>query len=256
MDEQMIELIGKLLNKAERAGTDEEAEAFFAKATQLMEKYALDEALIQARRTGATKAEEVVEKHIKFTGSYSAAQSRLGHAVGQAVRCRTIQSQYKSTVTVYLIGYESDVARAETLISSLMIQAQRGLNRFAPKIPPYLSAFEKFRERRDFWSHFAAKVGDRMHVAEQAGAKEYVTERVAAGEDEGALLNSMSVALRDRRDTVNDWVDRKYGRLRYASNRTSSGFGHGAAAGREAGSRADVGQTRVQGGSKQIGPGQ
>jgi len=256
MDDAMIEKVAKLLAKAERASTEAEAEAFFTKAFELQAKYALDDALIQAKRIGSVKPEEIIEKKVPFKGSYAQAQARLGLAVAEAVRCRPLMSSTsnKSRIAVHIIGYESDVARAETLIASLMIQAQRSLNQFGATIPTYYSAFEKFRERRDFWFSYAAQVGSRMRQADAHATKEFVTERVAAGEDEGALTNSMAVALRDRKDTVNDWIDNTYGRLRYTSSRMSGGFGHGQAAGREAGGRADIGQGRMgPSGPKQLG---
>ena len=254
MDDAMIEKVAKLLNKAERATTEAEAEAFFAKAFELQQKYALDDMLIQAKRVGSVKPEEILEKKVQFKGSYAQAQIRLGHAVAGAVNCRSLQSNFKSTYNLHIVGYESDVARAETLIASLMIQAQRSLNNFGATIPAYYSAFEKFRERRDFWMTYAGTVGARMTKANQTATAEYVAERAASGEDEGALRTSMAVALRDRKDSVNDWVDRTYGRLRYTSSRMSGGFGHGSAAGREAGSRADIGQGRMgPGGPKQLG---
>jgi hypothetical protein len=209
--------------------------------------------LIHAKRSGEGKAEAIIEKVVEFKGSYAKAHLVIGHRVGQATRCRTVQSSRRSTEILYLMGYESDVARAETLIASLMIQAQRGVNRFAPSIPPYYSAFEKFRERRSFLVGFGEEIGARMAAAERVAKREFVAERVAAGEDEGALKTSMSLALRSRQDNVNDWVDTRFGRLRSSRSRmgvTNSGYGQG----RDAGSRADLGQSGVgPSGPRQLG---
>lgn len=253
MEDVMLDKVAKLLNKAERASTQEEADAFFAKATELMQKYALSEMMVQARRSGAQQ-EPIIEKTVKFTGSYAKAHLLLGHYVGQASKCRTVQSSgSKSTEILYLVGFESDVSRAETLIASLLIQAQRGVQRFGRTIPEYYTPFEKFRERRSYLVGFAEAVSDRMVKSERAATKEYVSERVAAGEDEQALNTSMSLAIRSRRDEVNDWMDNRFGRLRSARSRMSVGYG-GAAAGRADGAKADTGGPRMgPGGARQLG---
>jgi Mrp family chromosome partitioning ATPase len=63
-DNPTAEKVAKLLNMAERGSTPEEADAFFAKAFQLQAKYALDEAIVQAKRTGSVKPEEIIEKRL------------------------------------------------------------------------------------------------------------------------------------------------------------------------------------------------
>jgi len=71
VSEAKVELIAKLLAKAERT-TPEEAEALTEHAERLMVKYGVEQALLDERRArlGQTR-EEIVQERMLFTGTYA-----------------------------------------------------------------------------------------------------------------------------------------------------------------------------------------
>src|SRR5688572_5573226 len=78
-EDTIIDKITKLLAKAEST-TPEEAEALTAKATELMMRWSIDEAVIEARRVGAGKVDQVVEKKIWVSGIYWKANRDIAFA--------------------------------------------------------------------------------------------------------------------------------------------------------------------------------
>lgn len=124
MSEKKIDLIAQLLAKAEST-TPEEAEALMEHAARLMAKYAIDQATIdERRRLHGQTSEQIVEKHIVFEGVYSKAHLSLGTAIVFALgTLRPLQSMRGNRRVLYIVGYESDVAQAEALINSLVLQA-------------------------------------------------------------------------------------------------------------------------------------
>jgi hypothetical protein len=65
-DDKMLDKVRKLLAKAERAGTEHEAEAFTAKAQELILRYAIDEAMLQ--RKGEKQSEQIVARTVYVEG--------------------------------------------------------------------------------------------------------------------------------------------------------------------------------------------
>lgn len=134
MDEKILDRITALLAKAERT-TPEEAEALSEKAEELMLKYCIDQAVIDARRQSGAKAEEIITKSVFYYGSYEHGHVNLATYVGQALQLGVLVTRgvYRPTgygsyghskgTVVHIVGYESDVKQALILIASLQIQA-------------------------------------------------------------------------------------------------------------------------------------
>ena len=246
--------IAKLLAKAEST-TPEEAEALVAKAQQLMSRWAIDEAMIDSLRNKKDQpAEQIVEKRIPLKGIYLVAHLSLGHGVGRANNCRTLQSKGdKSNGAIWFIGFESDVKRAEMILTSLLVQGVGALQQYVKTIPDYLPGWERYVMRRSFLQGFAEEVSYRLADAKKAAEVEYVEEKANAGEDAKTVSTSMEVALRDRKQLVNDWMDQRYGKLRSARGGRMQGNYNARSDGRAAGSRADVGSPAVPTSRKALG---
>ncbi|MHA6794828.1 DUF2786 domain-containing protein [Pseudonocardia bannensis] len=232
-----LDRIRKLLAKAERAGTEAEAETYNAKAVELMARHGIDEALLAAAVPGR---DDIGMVRIAMEDPYSAGKARLLGWTAAALRCRWVMhGAYSGKVqAVTVFGFASDRERVELLYTSLLLQATTQLVR---RRPP--RAGESVAAYRRSWLHgFAAQVHERLRDAEQAAA--------SAAEQAGGP-GSTALVLVDREARV----DRAYaeafpnlGRAR-RSTLSGSGFADGAAAGR----RADLGRGAVAGRRRAVG---
>lgn len=242
--EAYADKIAKLLAKAEST-TPEEADALIAKAQELMTKYAIDQQLIDALRAGKDAAEEIIEVVVEYAGTYRHATFRLAHAVALANNCQTfVDDDTRNRVArLHVIGFEGDVERTRILDASLQIQMHRALNEWAPDATAHLGRNEKFAARRQFMFSFTQAVRVRLAAGVAAGEK-------AAKKEHGE--KSVELVLRSRKDNVQSWMDEQYGgRFKTVKRNYKAGAASAAAAGTEAGQRADVGQPKV-GGKKAI----
>ena len=133
-DDQKLETIRKLLAKAERASTAEEAEAFNAKAAAMIARHGVDEAMLAA--TGA-RQDKISERRIALSDPYSQEKGQLAGLVGRALGCRAVvhPGHGRGQLTaVTIFGYESDLQRTEVLFTSLLVQATRELVRQRPPV--------------------------------------------------------------------------------------------------------------------------
>lgn len=251
--ERMLDKIQKLLRKAEST-TPEEAEALFEKAQQLMARWAIDEAML-ARAGGDEKPDEIIEHRMVIGGIYHQAFWQLASIVGQNNHLRILKgrpatwSNEKGSV-IYWVGYSRDVNRAEMLFASLQLQATSALKTWYAdwKVEhSFLPSMEQFKARRTFIFGFADGAGSIMTRAARHARDAVKAESTDSG-------TGMELALRDKATSVNDWIDRRYGRLRASRSRgVDSGGGGSYGSGRSAGQRADVGNPGVGGSRKAIG---
>jgi Protein of unknown function (DUF2786) len=86
--DQKLEVIRKLLAKAEKAATPEEASAYNAKAAQMMARHGVDEAMLAA--TGV-KQDALGERRIALTDPYSQEKAQLAGLIGRALGCRAVR---------------------------------------------------------------------------------------------------------------------------------------------------------------------
>lgn len=147
--------VRKLLAKAEdAAATAAEAEAFTAKATQLITAYGIDQALLAQDRTEHTT---ITDRVIEFSAPYAKDKAALCFGIASNLRCKAVQRQRGPEISLHLFGPESDLASVEILVTSLLLQGTRDLTR--TPIPPYE---HPAAYRRSWWNGFAVAVAHRM----------------------------------------------------------------------------------------------
>lgn len=248
--EKMIDKVLKLLSKAEST-TPEEAEALIAKAQEIMTRHTINEAMLAAAR-GEQEPDEIIEHRITLRGTYAQAHQSLALAVARGAGFRVLVSNYSKTQRVaYWIGYKSEIERQEVLFTSLLIQAERALRVYIKAWNAdhaWASPWERQVTRRSFLNGFAAGIQRRLVAARREAEQAAEEEHVAAHPESTSSSSTPGVALvlASRRAKVDDWMDKRYGKLRSSRGRAQSSNYNAAAGGREAAARANLNGTAVR----------
>jgi hypothetical protein len=222
-DERVLDRVRKLLAKAEHPGTPPaEAEAFSVKAAELMARHLIDEAMLEAGSATASRPEV---RTIEVDPPYALARSVLLSHVAQAHRARVVirgSAAKAGSRLCTLVGFPADLAATELLFTSLLLQASAAMRAAsAGAVNP--KAF-----RRSFLIGYATAIGARLAAVQAEAA----ADRTTVGGPSTALV------LADRDAAVETVFQAEFPRLR--TLRTSVSDGHGLAAGRHAGERADL----------------
>jgi len=187
-DSPLLARVRKLLAKAEDpACTPAEAEAFTAKAAELIAKYGVDQALL----AGADPAlDPVGDRVVTVPAPYARDKAGLLGAVAVALRCRVVHLERRSTARIHLFGHAADLERVELLFTSLLVQAAHGL--VAGSVPPgeHVAAY-----RRSWLAGYAQAIQARLRAAEQSA-----TDAAAPGTD--LVLADRTELVEQRRDEV------------------------------------------------------
>lgn len=246
------EKIEALLAKAQDpAATPEEAETYTAKAEELMVKWGISDAILDSKRKAQRKSgEKIVATKLRFHGSFVRGEIRLGFAVGEglgSVRVFKSNAPGEGTMVIYLtlVGFESDVARAVTLLESLRVQANLARTAWWNGKPEEerksYAANEAYLAKRQFIITFAQTVKARLTATREQAVEQ-------ASKDKSTAL-----VLVGRNEKLNDHMEANY-QLKATKSRLNGGTAEAAAAGREAGKRANLGEKAVQGkGRKAVG---
>lgn len=231
--EAMLRRVQGLLAKAsDDAATPAESETYMAKATELMAKYGIQQAMLDAAKP-AGQRETVTHKRIVIEGPYATQKQNLLGWLAKPLRCQAVWHTGRGRETaITLFGYPSDLAQVETLYASLLLQAIRDV--LNEHVPYYEN---KAAYRRSFLEGFAAEVSDRVKA---------IYQRVETTDEPGTAL-----VLVDRSKAVTSAVDEMFPKLRSGRRSRLSGGGHGD--GRRSAQRADIGQRAAGGGRTAIG---
>lgn len=158
LDPRMLGKVRALLAQAESTTFEEEAEAFTAKAQELIARYAIDEAAVH---TVADVGEPSVRR-LYLDAPYIDAKATLLAEVAGANRCRVVLSTGMGWVTAF--GYDHDLDAVQLLATSLLAQATRSMVRHgARRDGAGRSRTRSFR--RAFLLGFAQRIGQRLRDA-------------------------------------------------------------------------------------------
>lgn len=238
---QWLDKIEKILVKANRAASAEEAELFYTKAQELMVKWSIDEAMLQ--KAGKSH-DELITEHVEMKRSglfktYVALWSAVAKA--NDVKILIYSPGDWRVPGVDLIGWKTDIDKVKMLYASFMIQSQRERNN---SIPEYMKQGERWsnsaevaRWRKSFQVGYANRIGQRLREAKARTQTEVVSRSKTS--------SGMELAIRDRSAAVNDYYDSlPKGKAR--SSRMKLDY-EAMGSGRQAADRADLGQTRMGG---------
>ncbi len=184
VDEGLLNRVRALLAKAESTDFPAEAEAYSAKAQELITRYSIEDAL-------AAHAAAVVPyaRRIGVDHPYENEKASLLDAVAQANRCHTVWSPELGFSTVF--GFDADIDAVELLHTSLLLQGHRAMARAEPRGgKARIKAF-----RRSFLIAYAVRIGERLERTTAAA--------VAAGSaDLLPVLATRDAQVRETMDRV------------------------------------------------------
>ena len=217
LDQRMLDRVRALLAKAESTDFPEEADAFTAKAQELMARHRIDHALLIAT-TG--DRDQPVTRRVAVDNPYEAPKSLLLQVVAEANSCRAVWGKRFGFTT--LVGFAADLDSTELLFTSLLVQATRAMTQAKPSTDEYgRNTTRSFRQ--SFLTAYASRIGERLSTATDEVGQE------AAGSAGGAQLLPV-LAARD--DAVRDAFEKQFPQLTHhaATINNRQGWASGRAA--------------------------
>ncbi len=197
-NDPILERVRALLAQAESTTFEAEAEAFTAKAQELMTRHAIDSALVSAQ---ADRGEAPITVRVPIDDPYVDAKSLLLHCVAENSRCRSVFHGHFALAT--LVGFASDVAATEVLFTSLLVQAQTAMQAAAATAPA--GARTRSRSfRTAFLVAYAYRIGERLAAINAA----------VVSDVEAETHRSILPVLAARSSAVDAAVDEMFGALR------------------------------------------
>ena len=154
-DNRILDRVRALLAKAESTDFPAEAEAFSAKAQELIARHSIEEVLA----TPTAGPVVPLARRVGVDHPYENEKASLLDAVARANRCHTVWSPEFAFTTVF--GFDTDIDAVELLHTSLLVQAHRAMTRDERAVrKARIKAF-----RRSFLVAYAARVGERLERA-------------------------------------------------------------------------------------------
>jgi hypothetical protein len=232
-----LALIRNLLAKAEDpAATPAEAEAFTAKAAELMAKYGIEEALLNE----GTHADRPDGQVIVITAPFARDKLAMLGRVAQALRCKVISVKHWVNggyqFKAHLFGFGVDRERVELLYTSLLVQSAYEV---AGLYIPYYE--NKAAYRRSWYDGYSLAIYHRLHAAEKRAAQAAEAQRQSTATP--GRGTDLVLASRDSlvaKVMADAFPEAKKGQARILS-------GSGERDGYSAGRRANLGDTAVTG---------
>jgi uncharacterized protein DUF2786 len=149
-DNRVLGRVRALLAKAESTDFPAEAEAFSAKAQEMIARHSIEEVLT------ADPESAPLARRIGVDHPYESEKAALLDAVARANRGHTVWSPELAFSTVF--GFDADLDAVDLLYTSLLVQANRAMARDEPaKGKARIKAF-----RRSFLVAYAVRIGERL----------------------------------------------------------------------------------------------
>jgi hypothetical protein len=208
VDARVLERVRAMLAKAESTTFAEEAEAFTAKAQELMARHAVDRAMVE----GAAQSGGATGRRLGVDDPYAQPKSLLIAVVAEANRCHAVWTKDLGFSTVF--GHEGDLDAVDLLYTSLLVQATAAMA--AAGRATDRSGRSRTRSfRSSFLVAYANRIGQRLRESTAAA-------EAAAAEEHGAKLLPVLAA---RSQAVDDAVKATFPEVEYRSVSISNGAG-------------------------------
>jgi len=231
-----LKQVQALFAKAESTAFPDEAEAFIAKAQQVMATHSIDQAMLDAA-AGADQ-DPIESETVVCVAPYASSKSLLLSAVATANHVRAVRVSATGDAHIVIVGHRNDLEHTKTLFAALSLHAVRTM--LAEPIPPYETPR---RFRHAFMVAFASRISLRLKEATRAAEAAY---QQATGTEVGLVLV-------ERQADVDTHLAELFPRL--TKRRVSLSSGAGAESGWSAGGRADLGHQGLAGSRPALGSG-
>ncbi|WP_203568466.1 DUF2786 domain-containing protein [Aestuariimicrobium ganziense] len=249
MTDKIVATIGKLLRKAETTDSVDEAEALMAKAQALATRHAIDLAVARFEHSERERREGVEERVVTI------GRPRQPHLVlrrrlfGAVAEVNDVTVLLRGTeATLYPIGFPSDLDVVEAIYRSLEAQMTRAADEWIRRSGTPLHTTQA---RTMFYEGFVARIHARLVKARDEalwqadpGPAKSLRERVLR--PRGDELSSTALALRAKRQEVDDFIRTSYPRLATRTTRARVAGGHAGRRAHEAG-RTAADRARISG---------
>jgi len=241
-DPKITERVRALLAKAESTTFPDEAEAFTAKAQELIARHAIDMAMLGRDRNDRSPMGAAVGRRVLIDDPYGKAKSMLLGAIATANGCKTVWSSGMGIATVF--GAPNDIDAVELLFTSLLTQATAAMVAATPHpatAPGGLLLSRLGRRkgggnggqsrsfRQSFLVAYAVRIGERLQEAADTAADD---ARAQHGDNVLPVLAARDAAAEEACALT-------FPRLR--TQRISTSNAEGWVAGRAAADRARIG---------------
>jgi hypothetical protein len=200
--DSVLERVRALLAKAESTTFEAEAEAFTAKAQELMTRHAVDAAMVSAH---AGRSDAPITVRLPIDDPYVGPKSLLLQFVAESSRCRAVS--YDGLAMSAVVGFAADVAATEVLFTSLLVQAHTAMH--ASAATARAGAHTRSRAFRSaFLVGYAHRIAARL--------SEINADVLADVDADGSILPMLAA----RSSAVNNAVEEMFGALRRSTVRT------------------------------------
>jgi Protein of unknown function (DUF2786) len=174
LDERLIARVRALLAKAESTDFPEEADAFTAKAQELMARHRIDHTLLVAR-TG--ERDQPATRRVSIDNPYEAPKTLLLQVVAEANSCRAVWMKRFGFTTI--VGFPADLESTELLFTSLLVQATRAMTQAKPGLDKNgRNTTRSFRQ--SFLTAYASRIGERLSATTEGVDREMTASTHAA----------------------------------------------------------------------------
>jgi len=232
-DPGMLRRVRALLAKAEATEFQAEAEAFTAKAQNLITTHSLQH-LLDSLHNDSASGESPSTVRLAVERPYEREKFGLLAEVARANRCRAVLHTGLGLATV--MGFDLDIEAVELIYTSLLVQATHAMQSHGSQTNGWGGNSTR-TFRRSFLFGFTGRIGERLSSAAESAATQAATATSKSGHER------LLPVLASREAEVDAFVDESFPHLSSLRSRARID-GSGYSAGVKAANRADLGARR------------
>ena len=244
--DKVVDLVTKMLNQADGAGTTEERIAFLEGAERLASKHSIDLAIMRKRQADANgdRDRPTTGKLYDLSPLPNVTARNLAVELGAAISRAHGTECFIRGRSKYLtfMGYPEDIHMVELMLSRVLPMMFDDADAYVRSPEHRMSGVASVSARITFCKAYAHEVGFRLREAFESTREEAFEEELK--EPGGASVGSTEIALMEKAVEVQDYVKYEFKRLgvrgSWSGSRTSNWSGSAHESGRRAAQEANL----------------